>query len=96
MSVKDLQQTVEHLTREELDQFSKWFEEYMADQWDAQIEKDVLSGKWDAASAVLANHRAGALEAAMKHRADPEFWFCYRQLPQVIQTLADKNFACAQ
>ena len=49
MSVKDLQQTVEHLTKEELDAFSKWFEEYMADQWDAQIERDILAGKWDAA-----------------------------------------------
>ena len=60
MSVKELQQTVEHLTKEELDAFSKWFEEYMADQWDAQIERDILAGKWDAASEeALAYHRAG-------------------------------------
>jgi hypothetical protein len=49
MSVQDIQQSVEHLSKEELDAFSKWFEEYMADQWDAQIERDILAGKWDAA-----------------------------------------------
>jgi hypothetical protein len=40
---------VEHLSKEELNAFSKWFEEYMADQWDVQIERDILAGKWDAA-----------------------------------------------
>ena len=29
----------------------------------------------------------------MNHFADPDFWFCYRQLPEVIRALADKNFA---
>jgi hypothetical protein len=47
MSMQDLQHSVEHLTKEELDQFSKWFEEYMADQWDAQIERDAKAGKFD-------------------------------------------------
>ena len=28
----------------------------------------------------------------MKHRAHPDFWFHYRQLPERIQALADKNF----
>lgn len=28
----------------------------------------------------------------MKHFASPEFWFHYRQLPEEIQKLADKNF----
>ena len=28
----------------------------------------------------------------MRHRADPRFWQCYRQLPPEIQQLADKNF----
>jgi hypothetical protein len=60
MSVQDLQQTVEHLSKEELDQFSKWFEEYMADQWDAQIERDAKAGRFDAMAAkVRADHRAG-------------------------------------
>lgn len=29
----------------------------------------------------------------MKHYADPDFWFCYRHLPEDIRELADKNFA---
>ena len=29
----------------------------------------------------------------MKHFADPDFWFHYRQLPENIRALADKNFA---
>lgn len=28
----------------------------------------------------------------MKHRASPDFWYCYRQLPQEIQTLADQCY----
>jgi hypothetical protein len=29
----------------------------------------------------------------LKHFASPEFWGLYRQLPQVVQKLADRNFA---
>jgi hypothetical protein len=29
----------------------------------------------------------------LNHFASPEFWFHYRQLPENVQTLADKNFA---
>jgi len=28
----------------------------------------------------------------LNHFASPEFWFHYRQLPEEIQKLADKNF----
>ncbi|HAP66473.1 MAG TPA: hypothetical protein DCQ99_01370 [Nitrospinae bacterium] len=28
----------------------------------------------------------------MKHFASPDFWACYRQLPAVMQELADRNF----
>ncbi len=31
----------------ELAEFSQWFEEFMADQWDKQIEQDVASGRLD-------------------------------------------------
>jgi hypothetical protein len=27
-----------------------------------------------------------------KHKAAPDFWYYYRQLPEEIQKLADKNF----
>jgi hypothetical protein len=29
----------------------------------------------------------------VKHRATPEFWEMYAELPKKIQQLADKNFA---
>jgi len=29
----------------------------------------------------------------LKHAASPEFWTCYRELPEAVQALADKNFA---
>ena len=28
----------------------------------------------------------------MKHFASPDFWRCYRSLPESVQRLADKNF----
>lgn len=28
----------------------------------------------------------------MKHRASPDFWACYKSLPQEVQQLADKSF----
>lgn len=28
----------------------------------------------------------------MKHLTSPRFWRCYRQLPEEVQALADKNF----
>lgn len=52
MSVQDLQQTVEHL--------SKRCEDHLADQWDAQIERDAKAGRFDSIiEKVRANHAAG-------------------------------------
>ena len=28
----------------------------------------------------------------MNHRASPRFWWCYRQLPEDVQQLADQDF----
>ena len=49
MSIHDLETAVTQLSKEELARFSQWFEEYVADEWDRQIEKDVNSGRLDAA-----------------------------------------------
>ena len=49
MSVEELQMAVSHLSSEELSRFSAWFEEFLADQWDQQIEADILSGRLDEA-----------------------------------------------
>jgi hypothetical protein len=57
MSIEELQAAVAQLRAEELDRFSQWFEEFLAEQWDQQIEADILAGRLDAAG----------------HRADEEF-----------------------
>ena len=49
MSVQEIKAAVTRLSAEELSQFSKWFEEYAADQWDRQIEADILAGRFEAA-----------------------------------------------
>ena len=49
MSVHDIERAVTQLSKEELAGFSQWFEEFLADQWDRQIEADLLAGRLDAA-----------------------------------------------
>ena len=49
MSVEELQAAVAQLPAEELDRFSHWFEEFLADRWDRQIEADIRAGRLDAA-----------------------------------------------
>ena len=45
MSIEGLQSAVAQLPAEELDRFSRWFEEFLAGQWDRQIEADILAGR---------------------------------------------------
>jgi hypothetical protein len=49
MKIEELEAAVAQLSDEKLAEFSKWFEEFMADQWDRQIEADILAGRLDAA-----------------------------------------------
>ena len=49
MNIEELESAVSGLSAAELTKFSQWFEEFMADQWDRQIEQDALSGRLDAA-----------------------------------------------
>ena len=49
INTQELKTTVSKLSPDELLQFSEWFEEFMADQWDKKIESDILSGRLDAA-----------------------------------------------
>jgi hypothetical protein len=49
MSVEELQSAVAKLPAEELNRFSQWFEEFLAEQWDRRIEIDILAGRLDAA-----------------------------------------------
>jgi hypothetical protein len=45
--VEQLEQEVKKLTREELAAFDAWYQEYLADEWDRQFERDVQAGKLD-------------------------------------------------
>jgi len=48
-AVQALEMAVSQLSDNELMQFSEWFEEFVADQWDKKIEADILSGRLDVA-----------------------------------------------
>ena len=47
MSVLELEQAISQLPADELSRLAEWFEEFMADEWDRQIERDVAAGKFD-------------------------------------------------
>ncbi len=48
MSVQQLETAVVKLNENELSRFGKWFDEYRAEAWDRQIERDAKSGRLDA------------------------------------------------
>ena len=49
MSVTELENAIAQLSPDELNAFSQWFEEFLADAWDRQIEADARSGRFDKA-----------------------------------------------
>ena len=49
MSVEELEAVVSALPAAELSRFSRWFQEFIADQWDRQIEQDMQEGRLDTA-----------------------------------------------
>ena len=60
MSVQEIKEAVSQLPASELSALSQWFEEYVADQWDRQIEADILAGRFDAAGKrAVADFEAG-------------------------------------
>lgn len=60
MSVEELESVVSKLLPSDLARFSEWFEEFIADQWDRQIEEDVRSGRLnDAVKRADEHYKAG-------------------------------------
>jgi hypothetical protein len=47
LTVKELENEVSRLPREELARFRAWFDEFDAQTWDRQFETDASSGKLD-------------------------------------------------
>jgi hypothetical protein len=58
--LEKIEREIEALAPDELARFRRWFGEYDAANWDAQIEADSRSGRLDAlVEKALADHRAG-------------------------------------
>ena len=45
--LKELQEQISDLSKDDLAEFSTWFEEFQAQLWDEQFERDVQDGKLD-------------------------------------------------
>jgi hypothetical protein len=50
MSLQELEEAVTNLPKTEFEAFARWFEEYVSDEWDRQIEADANAGRLDAAA----------------------------------------------
>ena len=60
-NVKSIEKAVEALPPSELAEFRRWFAEFDAAAWDAQIEQDAAAGKLDQLAAdALADFRSGS------------------------------------
>ena len=58
--VAKLEKDVQQLSRDELTTFRDWFRKYDSDEWDREIEKDILAGRLDKlAQEAIAAHKAG-------------------------------------
>jgi hypothetical protein len=47
MDVKEIESAIARLPPSELAELAKWFEEFQARAWDAQLEQDVKAGRLD-------------------------------------------------
>ena len=58
--VAKLEKEIRQLNRDELAALRDWFRKYDSDEWDREIEKDVLAGRLDRlAEEAIAAHKAG-------------------------------------
>jgi hypothetical protein len=59
-TISEIEQAVKQLAPQELAKFRVWFAEFDAEQWDRQIEQDVVAGRLDSlAEEALADLRDG-------------------------------------
>jgi hypothetical protein len=58
--VEELTVKVQQLSRDELAAFRDWFRKYDSDEWDKEIEEDILAGRLESlADEAIADHKAG-------------------------------------
>lgn len=49
MTIEELAIVISGIAADELALFAQWFDEFRAEQWDRQIEADILAGRLEAA-----------------------------------------------
>jgi len=60
MTIHEIEQAITELSPKEMARFRKWFEEFDAQAWDEQFERDVKSGKLvKLANKAIADFNAG-------------------------------------
>ena len=60
MSITEIEQAITQLSPQDYSRLREWFEEFDAQEWDEQIERDAKSGKLDKiAEQALKDYRAG-------------------------------------
>ena len=60
MTIQEIEQAIAELSPKELARFRAWFEEFDAQAWDDQFERDVKTGKLDRfANKAIRDFRAG-------------------------------------
>jgi hypothetical protein len=50
VSLSELEDAIAQLPKADLAAFARWFEEYLADEWDRRIEADALAGRLNKAA----------------------------------------------
>jgi hypothetical protein len=46
-TVEEIEAAIQHLPKDKLAEFRRWFEEYDATEWDKQFEQDAKAGRLD-------------------------------------------------
>ena len=57
--IEELANKAQQLSRDELAAFRDWFRKYDFDEWDKEIEEDILAGRLESlANDAIADHKA--------------------------------------
>lgn len=57
-TIAEIESAIQRLDSKQLSELSKWFEEFVANAWDDQIEADAKAGKLDHFKEEIAKERA--------------------------------------
>lgn len=59
MSLLEIEAAIKKLPKQDLEQFDQWYQDFVDDQWDEQIRRDIRSGKLDALRSEVRRAEAG-------------------------------------